>query len=106
MNNYNSNIALGIKNKIFSNYIMSSNNTIFNSGKYSGKTFKDVYDNYPEYVNFISTHKYLKNPIFSSFNEYVMKRKQKNIINKKLNKVIGKKIKEYETGEIIFNNGK
>ena len=95
MNNYNSNIALGIKNKIFSNYIMSSNNTIFNSGKYSGKTFKDVYDNYLEYVHFISTHKYLKNPIFSSFNEYIIKRKQRNIINKKLNKVIGKKIKEY-----------
>ena len=85
MNNYNSNIALGIKNKIFSDYIMSSNNTIFNSGKYSGKTFKDVYDNYPKYVHFISTHKYLKNPIFSSFDEYVMKRKQKYIINKKLN---------------------
>ena len=61
MNNYNPNITLGIKNKIFSNYIMPSNNTIFNSGKYSGKTFKDVYDNYPEYVNCISTHKYLKN---------------------------------------------
>ena len=61
---------------------MPSNNTIFNSGKYSEKTFKDVYDNYPEYVHFISTHKYLKNPTFSSFNEYIMKRKKKKLLIK------------------------
>ena len=82
MNNYNSNIALEIKNKTFSNYIMPSNDTIFNSGKYSGKTFKDVYDNHPEYVHFISTHKYLKNPIFFSFNEYINKRKKKKKLKK------------------------
>ena len=66
----NINHVSGINKKNSTNYIMSSNNTIFNLGKYSGKTFKDVYDNYPEYVYFISTHKYFKNPIFFSFNEY------------------------------------
>ena len=47
----------------------------------------------------MSTHKYLKNPIFSSFKEYLIKRKQKNIINKKLNKVIEKKINKYNINE-------
>ena len=79
MNNYNIISVSGIKNIISTNYIMPSNNTIFYSGKHSGKTFKYVYDNYPEYVYFISTHKYLKNRIFSSFKRYIIKRKQKNI---------------------------
>ena len=74
MINNNINHVSGINKKYSTNYIMSSNNTVFNSGKYLGKTFKDVYDNHPEYVNFISTHKYLKNPIFFSFNEYINKR--------------------------------
>ena len=60
MINNNINHVSGIKKKNSTNYIMSSNNTVFDSEKYSGKTFKDVYDNYPEYVHFISTHKYLK----------------------------------------------
>ena len=50
---------------------MPSDNTIFNSGKYSGKTFKEVYDKYPEYVNFISSHKYLKNQIFCYLNSFI-----------------------------------
>ena len=92
VNNNNINCVSGINKIISSNYIMYSNNTVFNSGKYSGKTFKEVYNKYPEYVNFISTHKYLKNPIFSSFNEYIVKRKQKNIIHKKMNEAIKKKL--------------
>ena len=91
MNNYNIYSVSGINKIISTNYIMPSDNIILNSGKHSGKTFKHVYDKYPKYVYFISTHKYLKNPIFSSFKKYIIKRKQKNIINKKLNKVIGKK---------------
>ena len=48
MINNNNNHVSGIK-KNSTNYIMSSNNSIFDSGKYSGKTFKEVYDKYPEY---------------------------------------------------------
>ena len=72
MNNYNIHSVSRINNLIYTNYIIPSDNIIFKSGKHSGKTFKHVYDKYPEYVYFISTHKYLKNPIFSSFKEYTL----------------------------------
>ena len=99
----NINHVSGINKKNSTNYIMSSNNTVFDSGKYSGKTFKEVYNKYPEYVNFISTHKYLKNPIYSSFNEYILKRRGKNIFNKKFNK-LNKVIEKKSINIILMNN--
>ena len=70
--------------------------TIFNYGKYTGKTFQHVYENNAQYTNWINKQQHLKKSQYSSFRDSI---KQREFI-----KIDESKDKESKTIEETYIN--